>query len=83
MMRSAKSSLVTTGTSLIIVGRLHAFKTAAQFLSALAEKFQLRRKQCSNTLSPYYKRTRDGSALARNFLHTAVAKKAQKEHENQ
>jgi hypothetical protein len=44
MVRSAKSSLVTTGTSLIIVGRLHAFKTAAQFLSALAEKFQLRRK---------------------------------------
>ena len=31
-------------TSLIIVGSLHAFKTAAQFLSALAEKFQFRRK---------------------------------------
>ena len=31
----------TTGTSLIIVVRLHAFKTAAQLLSALAQKFQL------------------------------------------
>jgi hypothetical protein len=33
-----------TGTSLIIVVRLHAFKTAAHFLSALAENFQLHRK---------------------------------------
>ena len=39
-----ETSLVTTGTSLIIVGRLHAFKTTVQFLSALAEKFQVRRK---------------------------------------
>jgi hypothetical protein len=44
MMRSAKSSLVTTGSSLIIVARLHAFKTDVRFLSALSEKFQLRRK---------------------------------------
>jgi hypothetical protein len=44
MMRSEISSHRTTGTSLIIVVRLHAFKTAAQLLSALAQKFQLRRK---------------------------------------
>ena len=43
-MRSVIRSHRTTWTSLIIVVRLHAFKTAAQFLSALAEKFQLRRK---------------------------------------
>ena len=43
-MRSVIRSHRTTGTSLIIVVRLHAFKTAAQFLSALAQKFQLRRK---------------------------------------
>ena len=34
----------TTGTSLIIVVRLHAFKTAALLRSALAKMFQLRRK---------------------------------------
>ena len=43
-MRSVIISNRTTGTSLIIVVRLHAFKTAAQLLSALAQKFQLRRK---------------------------------------
>ena len=41
---SVRRSHRTTGTSLIIVVRLHAFKTAAQLLSALAQKFQLRRK---------------------------------------
>jgi hypothetical protein len=43
-MRSVIKSHRTTWTSLIIVVRLHAFKTASQFLSALSEKFQLRRK---------------------------------------
>ena len=40
MMRSVRSSHWRTWTSLIIVVRLHAFKTAAQFLSALVEKFR-------------------------------------------
>ncbi len=43
-MRTVVASHRTTGTSLIIVVRLHAFKTTAQLLSALAQKFQLRRK---------------------------------------
>ena len=43
-MRSVIRSHRSTGTSLIIVVRLHAFKTAAQLLSALAQKFQLCRK---------------------------------------
>jgi hypothetical protein len=43
-MRSVIISHATTGTSLIIVVRLHAFKNSVQFLSALAEKFQLHRK---------------------------------------
>ena len=43
-MRSVITSHRTTGTLLIIVVRLHAFKTAAPFLSALANMFQLRRK---------------------------------------
>jgi hypothetical protein len=53
-MRSVIRSHRTTWTSLIIVVRLHAFKTAAQFLSALAEKFQLRRKArwAAGTFSP-------------------------------
>ena len=43
-MRSVIRSHRKTGTSLIIVVRLHTFKTIAQFLSALAQKFQLLRK---------------------------------------
>ena len=43
-MRTVVVSHQTTGTSLIIVVRLHVFKTAAQLLSALEEKFQLHRK---------------------------------------
>ena len=43
-MRSVIRSYRTTETSLIIVVRLHAFKTADQLLSALEQKFQLHRK---------------------------------------
>ena len=44
MMRTVRSTHRTTGTSLIIVVRLHSFKTIDQLLSALVEKFQLHRK---------------------------------------
>ena len=42
--RSVIRSHRTTGTSKIIVVRLHTFKTATQLLSTLTQKFQLRRK---------------------------------------
>ena len=43
-MRSVIRSHRTTGTSLIIVVRIHEFKTASELLSALTKKFQLHRK---------------------------------------
>ena len=44
VMRTVRNSHRTTGTLLIIVVRVHTFKTVVLLSSALAKTFQLRRK---------------------------------------